>query len=328
MKIHKVGFVGVGNMGNPMAGHLLKAGFDVTVFDIRSEVAHAFVAQHGGMAARSLAEVAEGAQAVITMLPNDKVVRRAVLGEGSENCVAAGLAKGAIVIDMSTSDPTGTRGLAEALRPRGMDVIDAPVMGGVVFAKDGTLDIMVGGETRLVERCRPLFEAMGRSVIHCGGIGTAHALKALANYVNACALMNAVEAMTIGKRFGLDSKLMADALTAMCSGRNHPIEKKVVPQILTRKFASGMAMGFIGKDLRIAVDTAKAIGGFAPLAERVSELWSEAVAKLGYDLDQTEIARYWEEANGAVLSGEWTTPALRATPPNEGGDDALLFKEG
>jgi 3-hydroxyisobutyrate dehydrogenase len=299
--IRKVAFVGVGNMGTPMAGHLVKAGFDVMVFDIRTEIADAFVAQHGGRAARSLAEVGEGAQAVITMLPNDKIVRQAVVGDGSENCVAAGLAAGAIVIDMSTSDPTGTRGLAAALRPRDIPVIDAPVMGGVVFAKDGTLDIMVGGDKALVERCRPLFEAMGRSVIHCGEVGTAHALKALANYVNACALINAVEAMTIGRRFGLHPKLMADALTAMCSGRNHPIEKKIVPHVLTRKFATGMAMGFIGKDLRIAVDTAKSIGGFAPLAERVSELWSDAVEKLGYDLDQTEIARYWEEANGVTL---------------------------
>lgn len=303
MKIHKVGFVGVGNMGNPMAGHLVKAGFDVTVFDIRSEAARAFVAQHGGRSARFLAEVAEGADAVITMLPNDKVVRSAVLGEGSENCVAAGLAKGAVVIDMSTSDPSGTRGLAEALKPRGIEVLDAPVMGGVIFAKDATLDIMVGGEQALVERCRPLFDAMGRSVIHCGGVGTAHALKALANYVNACALINAIEAMAIGKKFGLEPKLMADALIAMCSGRNHPIEKKVVPHILTRKFGTGMAMGFIGKDLRIAVDTAKSIGGFAPLAECVSELWSAAVEKLGYDFDQTEIARYWEEANGVTLTG-------------------------
>jgi 3-hydroxyisobutyrate dehydrogenase len=304
LKIRKVAFVGVGNMGKPMAGHLVKAGFDVTVFDQRADAATAFVAQHGGRAADSLAEAAEGAQAVITMLPNDKVVRQVVLGEGSENCLVAGLAKGAVVIDMSTSDPTGTRGLADALKPRDIAVVDAPVMGGVVFAKDGTLDIMVGGDRELVERCRPLFEAMGRSVIHCGAVGTAHALKALANYVNACALINAVEAMTIGKRFGLDPQLMADALIAMCSGRNHPIEKKVVPQILTRKFASGMAMGFIGKDLRIAVDTAKAIGGFAPLAERVSELWSEAVERLGYDLDQTEIARYWEEANGVTLQLE------------------------
>jgi 3-hydroxyisobutyrate dehydrogenase len=162
---------------------------------------------------------------------------------------------------------------------------------------------MTGGDEDLVERCRPLLEALGRSITHCGGVGTAHALKALANYVNACALINTIEAMTIGKKLGLDAKLMADALISMCAGRNHPIEKKVIPQILTRKFGSGMAMGFIAKDLKIAVATAKSIGGYAPLAERVSELWSAAVEKLGYDLDQTEIARYWEEANGITLSG-------------------------
>jgi 3-hydroxyisobutyrate dehydrogenase len=301
--IRKIGFIGIGNMGNPMAGHLVKAGFDVTVYDLRPEMLQAFVARHGGKAARSLMAVAEGADAVITMLPDDKVVRKAVLGDGSDNCVAAGLATGAVIIDMSTSDPTGTRHLAEALAPRGIAVIDAPVTGGVVFARDATLDIMVGGNEELVERCRPLFEAMGRSITHCGGIGTAHALKALTNYVNACALINAIEAMAVGARLGLDSKLMADALIAMCSGRNHPIEKKVIPQILTRKFGSGMTLGFIAKDLKIAVETAKSVGAYAPLAERVSELWSAAVEQLGYDLDQTQIARCWEEANGVTLSG-------------------------
>ncbi|MBI4203920.1 MAG: NAD(P)-dependent oxidoreductase [Betaproteobacteria bacterium] len=303
-KISKIGFIGVGNMGNPMAGHLVKAGFDVTVYDIRPEMVRAFVTQHGGTPAGSLVEVAEGADAVITMLPDDKVVRKVVLGEGSENCVAAGLAQGSVVIDMSTSNPTGTRGLAEALQPRGIAGVDAPVMGGVVFARDATLDIMVGGDKEVVARCRPLFEAMGRSIIHCGGVGTAHALKALANYVNACALINAIEAMAIGKKFGLDARLMAEALIPMCAGRNHPIEKKVIPHILTRKYGTGMAMGFIAKDLKIAMETAKSIGAFAPLGERVSELWSDAVEKLGFDLDQTQIVRYWEEANGVSLTEE------------------------
>jgi 3-hydroxyisobutyrate dehydrogenase len=239
---------------------------------------------------------------VITMLPDDKVVRKVVLGEGSENCVAAGLARGAVVMDMSTCNPSATRSLAEALAPRGIDVVDAPVMGGVIFAKDATLDIMVGGEPALVERVKPVLAAIGSNIIPCGGTGTAHAMKALANYINACALINAVEAMTIGKRFGLDAKLMAEALIPMCAGRNHPIEKKVVPHILTRRFGTGMAMGFIAKDVRIAVETARSIGAFAPLAERVSELWSDAAGKLGGDLDQTEIARYWEEASGVSLA--------------------------
>ncbi|MBI2297113.1 MAG: NAD(P)-dependent oxidoreductase [Betaproteobacteria bacterium] len=299
--IKKVGFIGIGSMGSPMAGHLLKAGFDVTVYDIRPEAVRAFTGQHGGRSAASLVEVAHGADAVITMLPDHKVVRKVVLGEGSENCVAAALAKQSIVIDMSTCDPAGTRSLAEALKPRGIEVLDAPVMGGVIFAKDATLDIMVGGGPALVERCRPLLQAMGRNIIHCGGVGTAHALKALANYVNACALINVIEAMTIGKRFGLDTGMMAEALTTMCAGRNHPVQKKVVPHVLTRRYGTGMAMGFIAKDVRIAVDTAKSIGAFAPLGERVSELWSAAVEKLGFDLDQTEIVRYWEDATGVRL---------------------------
>jgi len=296
--LKKIGFVGIGNMGAPMAGHLVKAGFEVIVFDIRPEARSAFVARHGGKAAASLVELAHGADAVITMLPDDKIVRKVVLGDGSENCVAAGLAKGSVVIDMSTCNPSATRSLAEALAPRGIGMVDAPVMGGVIFAKDATLDIMVGGEAALVERCRPLFQAMGRSVIHCGGVGSAHALKALANYVNACALINVIEAMTIGRRFGLDAKLMAEALVPLCAGRNHPIEKKVIPHVLTRRYGTGMAMGFIAKDVRIALDTAKSVGAFAPLGERVSELWSAAAEKLGSDRDQTEIARYWEEATG------------------------------
>jgi 3-hydroxyisobutyrate dehydrogenase len=144
-------------------------------------------------------------------------------------------------------------------------------------------------------------QALGRSIIPCGGTGTAHALKALANYINACALINAVEAMTIGRKFGLDSKLMADALIPMCAGRNHPIEKKVVPHVLTRRFGTGMAMSFIAKDVRIAVETARAVGAHAPLGEKVAELWADAAEKLGGSLDQTEIARYWEEATGVKL---------------------------
>jgi 3-hydroxyisobutyrate dehydrogenase len=284
-----------------MAGHLVKKGFDVTVYDVRPDVSEAFVARHGGKAAASLVDAAHGADAVITMLPDDKVVRMAVLGDGTENCVAAGLEKGAIVIDMSTCNPSATRSLADALKPRGIEVVDAPVMGGVVFAKDATLDIMVGGETALVERVKPVLQALGRSVTHCGGTGTAHALKALANYVNACALINAIEAMTIGRRFGLDSRLMADALTTMCAGRNHPVEKKVVPHVLTRRYGTGMALGFIAKDVQIAMETARSVGAFAPLGERVSELWSAAAGKLGPDLDQTQVARYWEEATGVRL---------------------------
>ncbi len=295
--ITKVGFIGIGNMGGPMAGHLARKGFEVCVYDLRRELVDRFVAEHGGRAASAARDVAREADAVITMLPNDKIVRQVILGENGGG-VAGALAKGSVVIDMSTSDPVGTRALAEALAPLGIHVIDAPVMGGVIFAKDATLDIMAGGDPAIVSRCRPLFEAMGRGVMECGGVGTGHALKALANYVNATALINAVEAMAVGAKFGLDAKFMAEALIPLCAGRNHPIEKKVIPHVLTRKYGTGMALAFIAKDVKIAHDTAQSIGAFAPLAEKVSELWSAAAEKLGGQIDQTEIARYWEEANG------------------------------
>jgi 3-hydroxyisobutyrate dehydrogenase len=299
MTIDRVTFIGIGNMGAPMAGHLVKAGFDVTVYDSRPETVELFVGRVGGKAAASLAEAARGADAVITMLPNDGIVREVILGEGG---AASVLARGAVVIDMSTSNPTATHALSEALAPSGMAVVDAPVMGGVVFAKDATLDIMVGGEPAVIARCRPLFEAMGRSVIECGAVGSGHALKALANYVNACALINGIEAITIGKKLGLDPKLTAEALIPLCAGRNHPIEKKVLPHVLTRKYGTGMALGFIAKDVKIARDMAHAVDAYAPLAEKVSELWAAATEKLGGQVDQTEIARMWEEESGVRIS--------------------------
>jgi len=301
MEIRRVGFIGIGNMGSAMAAHVARAGFELTVYDLNPEAAEKFAAQHGGRVAENLAALGRDVEAVVTMLPNDKIVREVILGT---NGIATTLAQGGIVIDMSTSDPLATRVLAQALTTRGITVVDAPVMGGVVFAKDATLDIMVAGDAAAVERVTPLLKAMGRSLINCGAVGSAHALKALGNYINACAMINVVEAMTIGKKFGLDAKFMADALLPMVNGRQHPLEKKVVPQILTRKFSTGMAMGFITKDLKIAVDTAKALGAYAPLAECTHALWAEAVQKFGGQLDQTEVSKLWEQKTGVRLEAE------------------------
>lgn len=295
--IKKISFIGVGNMGNAMAGQLVKKGFDVTVFDARAETAQAFVRQHGGTAAATLAEAGQGADAVIFMVPDDKVVRQVLFADG----LAESLAKGTMVIDMSSSAPTGTMAIGNDLDSRGIGYVDAPVMGGVIFAKDATLDIMAGGDAALVERCKPLFDAMGRKLYVCGPLGSGHVLKCLTNYINACALINTLEAMTIGGKFGLDSNVMAEAIEAMCNGRQHPVAKKVVPHVLTRKYGTGMAMQFIAKDVKIAVDSAHSIGAAAPLAEKTAELWAAACEKLGGKLDQTEIVRFWEEQTGVRL---------------------------
>jgi 3-hydroxyisobutyrate dehydrogenase len=295
--IEKITFVGIGHMGSPMAARLIAKGFDVTVYDVRAEAVQSFVRTHGGKAAADLPTAARDAQAVITMLPDDKVVRSVVLDGG----LAGSLSRGAVVVDMGTSDPRATVALGQTLARWQVECVDAPVMGGVVFARDGSLDIMAGGDDAAVERCRPLFDALGRRVFRCGSLGTAHALKALANYVNACTLVNVIEAIAAGRKFGLDLQVMTEALVSMCCGRQHPLEKKVIPHVFTRKFATGMAVGLIAKDVGIAVDFARYIGAAMPLGERVREIWDRGASELGRDADQTEIARLWEAENHVKL---------------------------
>jgi 3-hydroxyisobutyrate dehydrogenase len=296
--IKTIAFVGLGHMGTPMAARLAAAGFALALYDRRTEAVRTFAAQHGGREAASPADAARTADAAITMLPDDRAVRDVVLGDGG---LAEAIAPGAVIIDMGTSHPQATVEIGRAVAARGIHYLDAPVMGGVVYATDGTLDVMVGGSDEIVEHCLPIFSAVGRQVFHCGAGGSGHALKALANYVNAAALVTLIEALAIGRKFGLHSDAMADAMVQMCAGRQHPLEKKVIPQVLTRKFATGMALGLIAKDVKIATDFGHSLGASTPLADRVCEVWNRAAAEIGTEADQTEVARLWEAANGVSL---------------------------
>jgi 3-hydroxyisobutyrate dehydrogenase len=285
-----------------MAGHLAKAGFDLTVYDIRPEAVAAFASEHRARVASTLPEVGAEADVVITMLPNGAEVRRAVLGEGAGGGGAADtLAPGAIVIDSGASDPVDTRALGEALRSRSIEVVDAPVAGGVVFARDATLDVLVGGNAQAIERVRPILSAFGRKVHACGGLGNAHAMKALNNYVNGATMAVVIEALTIGRRLGLDLDLMLDSFAAATTGRNHPLEKKVIPHIVTRRFAHGAALGLMTKDIRIARDAADACGAWSPMVRKCVEVWERAEKMTGFHADQTEVARLWEEQSNVVL---------------------------
>lgn len=300
--IRCVGFIGIGNMGQPMARNLARAGFDLVLADKDPDRVAAFIALNGGTAAASPADLGRPVDAVIAMLPSGEDVRDAIAPTGRRG-IADSLRPGTIVIDMSTSDPVGTRHLGAALESRGLMLIDAPVAGGVVFAENATLTIMVGGSAEVTERSRPLLEAMGKDIIVCGALGAAHAVKALNNYVNAATLVAAVEALVAGRKFGIAVPTMTKALVSAATGRNNPIEKKILGQIIPRTFATGMAIRLIAKDVRIAADTARAVGAAAPLAEAVAALWSEAAAELGGGRDQTEIVRFWEARAGVTLTG-------------------------
>jgi 3-hydroxyisobutyrate dehydrogenase len=293
---HRIAFVGLGRMGEPMAARLIGAGFDLRVVDSDRARVRTFVGNHGGVACASVTEAARDADAAITMLPSDAAVRAVMLGpDGLESALAAG----ATAIDMSTSSPTSTRAIAARLAGAQIDCIDAPVMGGVSFARNGTLEVMVGGDPAAVERCGSLFAALSRQVYRCGGIGTGHTLKAIANFVNTATLSVFAEAMTLGHGAGLDDAFMAGALGTLCTGRQHPLEKKIVPQVLTGRYASGMAMELTTKDLGIAAALGPEIGAATPIARQLHALWKEASATLGPQADHTEIARWWRDGAGS-----------------------------
>ena len=298
MTTRRVAFIGVGRMGDAMAAQLLVRGFDVVAYDRDPARLADFVARHGGRAAPSLAAAGEGADIAITMLPDGGVVRDALLGSGG---VARSLRVGTVVVDMSTADPGDTRATGDALSQHGLKMVDAPVMGGVTFARNASLDILAGGDPADIDRCEDVLASLGRRVYRCGPLGAGHTLKAIANGINAATFSAVLEGMTVGRKAGLDTALMAEALTALCAGRQHPLEKKVVPQVLTRSYATGMALGLIAKDLRIATGLADGHRAAAPITHCVASIWADASGRFGADVDQAEIVRYWEEKSDVRL---------------------------
>jgi 3-hydroxyisobutyrate dehydrogenase len=292
----KVGFIGLGNMGRPMAARLVEKGFNVTVLDANPEVQKTFTALHGGNPASSLSELASSTDAVITMLPDGSVVRRVVLGEESDSHdrLLESMSKGSILIDMSSSSPNGTQTLALVLAKHGISMLDAPVSGGVSRAVAGTLAIMVGGDSAVVERCRPLFEAMGERIFETGGPGSGHAMKALNNLLSAAGLVATTEALLIGRRFGLDPSVMIDVLNAS-SGRNNSTENKFKQFILSRTFNSGFTLHLMVKDLTTAVELARETNTPAVFSATCRELWAAAQAKLEKEVDHTDVVRWLEE---------------------------------
>ncbi|MFV2093616.1 MAG: NAD(P)-dependent oxidoreductase [Hyphomicrobiales bacterium] len=298
--IRKVTFVGLGKMGRPMAMRLIGSGFDVTCHDRVASMQEPLI-KAGATGAATLGEAVRGADAVITMLPDDKAVRDAMLGEQG---AAQKMGKGSLLIDMSSSAPMGTRTLGEDLLGLGIQMIDAPVSGGVAKAVDGSLAIMAGGELGQVERARPVLERMGGKMFHAGRLGSGHAIKALNNFVSAAGLAAACEAVLVAEAFGIYPDTLVDVLNAS-TGRNNSTEVKLKPHILSGSFASGFAMALMSKDLRTAADLAKELGAAKgslpglsalPVLSGQATIWAEALNELGEQADHTEIFRFLKHA--------------------------------
>ncbi len=292
----RLGFVGIGMMGWPMAACLRRAGHAVTVYDIDSRRTAAFVAEHGGRAGDSLAALGAEADFVITMLPSSDIVGAALFGEQG---LAAGLAPGALLIDMTSGVPSATQGFAARLAGQQVGMIDAPVSGGVPRARSGELAIMVGGDPALVETARPLLEAMGR-ILPTGGLGSGQAMKALNNLVSAGGFLIGVEALLIGKRFGLDPATMVEVLNAS-TGMNNSTQKKFKQYVLSGRYESGFALGLMVKDLTIALEVGRDGGVATPFAALCREMWAAGQGLLGPAADHTALAQLSERLAGFGL---------------------------
>ena len=292
-----VGFVGVGNMGWPMAACLVKAGFTVNVNDSRRDIANNFVQQVGGFAPDTLRQLAETSDVIVTMLPTSVIVER-VLAEDDDN-LFAGMKPGTIIIEMSSGVPSVTQRLAEQVAALGGMLIDAPVSGGVPRAKTGQLAIMVGGDDATIERAMPVLTAMG-TVLKTGAVGSGQAMKALNNLVSTGGFLIGIEALLIGQRFGLDPAVMTDVLNA-ATGMNNSTQKKFKQFVLSRKFDAGFSMGLLAKDLSIALQVGRETGTATPLSALVKELIVSAEAKYGPNADHTEMAKLSELLAGSEL---------------------------
>jgi 3-hydroxyisobutyrate dehydrogenase len=285
-----VGFVGVGNMGRRMAANLAKAGFRLVVRDSDPDAQERFVATHGGEPATSPRSFA-GAGVVVTMLPDGAGVREAVLGW--EGGIAAALAPGAVVLDMSSSDPVGTQALAGDLAPLGIRLIDAPVSGGITKAESGTLSLMVGGQDEeAFAQVLPVLETLGERIFRTGPLGSGHAMKALNNFLGASAYTTAAEALTIGHEFGLDPGVMLDVINAS-TGRSFNTEVVLKEDVITGRYGTGFVLGLLAKDVGIAAALAEAVGVDAPACQLVRQRWAEAAAGLGFAADHSEAHKRW-----------------------------------
>jgi len=281
-----IGFIGLGSMGKPMAQCLLQAGYSLAVYDANDDAVAALATQDRVHAHATPADVAKAATILITMLPTSAIVEQVLNGPTG---VLATLQPGAIIVEMSSGIPTATRALAQAAQARGAELVDAPVSGGVSRANTGDLSIMFGGTDASLSVVEPVLRAMGSSVVRTGDVGSAHAMKALNNLVSAGGFLIGIEAIVMGKRFGLDTEVMVDVLNAS-TGMNNSTQKKFKQFVLSGKYNAGFGLELMVKDLGIALGLDE--NHTAEFSQLCLKTWRAAAESLGKGADHTELAKF------------------------------------
>ncbi len=285
----KLGFIGLGIMGKPMALNLIKNGYELTVYDINDAVVQQVVAD-GANAAASAKEVAENSDVIFTIVPNSEHVESVVFGDHG---LVEGASVGTIIVDMSSISPIISKKLAHALAEKGIHMLDAPVSGGEQGAIDGTLAIMVGGNEQIFERVKPILACMGKEITLVGENGAGTTAK-LANQIIVNVNIAAVaEAFAFAAKAGIDVEQMYKAIRSGLAGSN--VLDAKAPMILTRNFKAGGRIDINLKDLTNVLHTAETIEMDLPLADHVASMFHELVADGKRELDHCGLVQYYEK---------------------------------
>ncbi len=291
----KIGFIGLGIMGKPMAKNLLKAGHEIVCYDIIAPNVADVVAA-GGKAAPSSKAVAEQCPIVITMLPNSPHVKEAVLGPGG---VLEGAKAGTILIDMSSIAPLASQEIEKACRAKGVKMIDAPVSGGEPKAIDGTLSIMVGGDEAVFNSVKDILLKMGASAVHCGPIGAGNTTKLANQVIVACNIAALSEALMLAKKAGVDPKKVFEAIKGGLAGST--VMNAKTPMILDGNFKPGFKIDLHIKDLSNALDTGHSVGSPMLLTSMLMEMMQTLRADGCGQNDHSGLAKYYAKLAGATI---------------------------
>ena len=292
----KVGFVGLGNMGNPMATNLLKAGHQLTVHDLRREAATNLL-EMGANWADVPKDVVPGNDVVFTSLPVPRDVQAVVLGD---NGILEGSDTSTVYMDLSTNSPTIIRQIHDTLAERGVTVLDAPVSGGVYGAAAGTLAVMVGGDRAVFDRMKPTLDAIGSHVVYCGPIGNGMVCKICNNLLSMGIGVLMTEALTLGVKAGVDLATLADVI-ANSSGGNRRLVEKFPRYLFQGNFEPGFATALAAKDVRLATDLGREYGIPMELSNLVDQRHVEAMFRGWGPEDSDAVSKIQEEKAGVQL---------------------------
>jgi 2-hydroxy-3-oxopropionate reductase len=285
----RIGFVGLGLMGRPMAHNLLRAGFQLTVYNRTAAKATPLV-EAGARQAASPAEVARGSDVVITMVTDSPDVEAVVAGE---NGILNGSHAGLIWIDMSTISPETTRRLGEMAAAQGVESLDAPVSGGPPGAEAGTLSIMVGGPREVFEACLPILRTLGQTIVHMGDLGAGQVTKACNQVAIAATMAGVAEALVLGARAGVEPRRIREALLGgYAASRVLEVHGE---RMIDHAFAPGFFVKLHNKDLHIVLSMARALGAAAPIAALVAQQFNALVAAGDGELDNSALIKVYEE---------------------------------